>query len=247
MASPIALLDGTDARPVRILQLFEHLELLAEGEPPSNSLFILGKAPLDPALLDPTDELLIVDPPPDLRERYKVQERTAVLFTGAPVEVGFPAVLTMAGGEAHLRIGQHFVDLYPTRAGTALYLPAVGLIAAGDYGSDQVPPRIAAGSDGGEELEMLRLLARLLKGRHFQLFVPRIGALEGDPLAVMNRLAADVSYLHNLRRVMPAAALRGDSPAQLEQMAGSLLPEGWRAIAGRQRHQENIRVLVQTG
>jgi hypothetical protein len=94
---------------------------------------------------------------------------------------------------------------------------------------------------------MLRLLARLLKSRHFQLFVPRIGQMENDPLAVMNRLAADVSYLHNLRRVMPAAGLRGDSPAQLEQMAESLLPEGWRSAAGRQRHRENIDVLVQTG
>jgi hypothetical protein len=113
MPSPIPLLDPSAAAGPRITQLYAHLELLSEGEPPANTLFIMGRdgIPTPDALLG-RSQLLVVDPPDDLITRFRLEDDAAVLFTGAPRSVGLPVVQTMAGGVAHLRIGDHFLDIY---------------------------------------------------------------------------------------------------------------------------------------
>ena len=78
----------------------------------------------------------------------------------------------MAGGVAHIRIGEHFLDVYSQQAGAIVHLPAIGVLLGGVYGSDVVPPQIAAGSDGEEELDTLRLIARLLKAHTFNSTCP---------------------------------------------------------------------------
>ena len=45
-----------------------------------------------------------------------------------------------------------------------------------------------------------------------------------DKLAVMERLAADVAYLHGLRRVVPALVQRGEHWEMIEAVGESLLP-----------------------
>ena len=102
---------------------------------------------------------------------------------------------------------------------------------------------MAAGSDGEEELDTLRLVARILKGHHFQLFVPHIGAMAQDKLAVMERLAADVAYLHGLRRVIPALVQRGESWDMVETVGESLLPAQMQSPAAREVHTKNLRTL----
>jgi hypothetical protein len=248
MASPIPLFDPQAAGAPRILQLYQELELFSSGEPPANSLFVLGRV----AGVSPErgtlwqDQLLIVDPPADVTDRFRLEGDVATLFTGEPVATGLPVVQTMPGGVAHLRVGEHFLDVYVQRNGVVVHLPAVGVTLAGAFGSDTLPPRIAYGSDGSDELETLRLLARLVKAPNAQLYVPRQGMLCTDRLAAMERLAADVGYLHTLRRVLPELARRGEPPARVDEAAAALLPAPWRSDAGLTRHAANVQLLMET-
>ncbi len=259
MSSLIPLFDSqpephAGAAP-QILQLYQHLEMFSEGDPPANALFVLGRsvgiAPDQNGLW--RSELLIIDPPPNLDTRFRLEGDVAVLLTledpqdgvrnTAPAP-GLAKVQTIAGGEAHVRLGEHFLDIYSQQQGAVVHLPATGVLLGGVYGSDAVPPRLAANSNGAEELDTLRLIARLLKGRHFQLYIPRIGALCRDKLAVMERLAADVAYLHGLRRVLPALAQRGEPWESVEIIAASLLPVSMQSPAAQAMHRANLRTLL---
>lgn len=234
---------------VKITQLYRHLELFSEGDPPRHSLFIFAPAsgPLSLGDAPAQEQLLVIDPPSDLNTRFRLPSQTAVLFTGPPTTVAAPAVQTMPGGVAHLRVGDHFLDVYSQAAGAIIHLPAVGVICAGDVGSDQTVPRLAEGSDGSAELETLRLVARLLKGHRLSLFIPRIGTWVEDKMAVMERMAADVEYLHGLRRVVLPLA-RQDVPVEsVLTVAESILPGARRTATGRAAHQANITSLFQTG
>ncbi len=234
----------------RILQLYQDLELFSEGDPPANSMFVLGRSlgvvPDQVGLW--RDQLLVVDPPPDLETRFRLEGDVAVLYTGAETSPqdapgGLARVQTMAGGVAHIRIGEQFLDIYSQRAGAVVHLPAIGVLLGGTYGSDVAPPRLAGGSDGEEELDTLRLIARILKGHHFQLYIPRVGAMVQDKLVVMERLAADVAYLHGLRRVVPGVVQRGDSWEMIEAVGESLLPAAMQSPAAKAVHTANLRTL----
>ena len=254
MPSLIPLFDVPSGPPSgagpRILQLYQDLELFSEGDPPANALFVLGRSlgvvPDQAGLW--RDQLLIVDPPPNLEARFRLEGDVAVLYTteetgrqDAPG--GFARVQTMAGGVAHIRIGEQFLDIYSQRAGAVVHLPAIGVLFGGAYGSDVVPPCLAGGSDGEEELDTLRLIARILKGHHFQLYIPYLGAMVQDKLAVMERLAADVAYLHGLRRVIPALVARGESWEMIETVGESLLPAAMQSPAAKAVHTANLRKL----
>jgi hypothetical protein len=247
MPSSIPLFDPQAANAPRILQLAQDLELLGDGDPPANSLFVLGHVPdMTPGTASLwRDQLLIVDPPADVTTRFRLEGDVAVLFTGAAFDAGLPLIQTIAGGVAHIRIGEHFLDVYVQPAGTVVYLPATGVVLGGDLGSDVVPPRLAPGSDGSDELDALRLIARLLKTRHFQLFIPRRGTLVGDKTAVMQRLAVDVEYLHGLRRVVPGLVQRGEALETIERIPGSLLPNGRRSPAAAAVHEANLCALIE--
>jgi hypothetical protein len=234
----------------RILQLYQDLELFSEGDPPANSMFVLGRSlgvvPDQVGLW--RDQLLVVDPPPDLETRFRLEGDVAVLYTGAETSPqaapgGLARVQTMVGGVAHIRIGEQFLDIYSQRAGAVVHLPAIGVLLGGTYGSDVAPPRLAGGSDGEEELDTLRLIARILKGHHFQLYIPRVGAMVQDKLVVMERLAADVAYLHGLRRVVPGVVQRGDSWEMIEAVGESLLPAAMQSPAAKAVHTANLRAL----
>lgn len=239
----------------RIFQFYQDLELFSDGEPPANSLFVLGRsfgyAPDQSGLR--RDQLLIVDPPPDLHARFRLEGDVAVLFTEprpndeAGIE-GPARVQTMPGGLAHIRLGEHFLDVYSQQAGALVHLPALGILLGGVYGSDVVPPRLASGvgeDSGDEALDTLRLIARILKSHHFQLYIPRIGSLVEDKLTIMERLAADVAYLHGLRRVVPALAQRGEPWEIVEAAGASLLPSAMQTPAAQAIHAANLRALYE--
>lgn len=219
----------------RITQLYERLELFSDGEPPRHTLFVMAR------LLGMPDRLLLIDPPEDAAQRFSLAEENAVLFTGAPVETGLPALQTEAGGVAHLSIGEHLLDVYSQRHGNVVYFPTLGVLCSGEFGSDLALPRLASGSDGGGEIESLRLLAQLVKQRRMELFIPRVGSLCRERVEVMGRLAADVGYLHGLRRVIPAA--QGEALERMEQLAVTLLPENRRSAFCQEIHQENVERL----
>jgi disulfide bond formation protein DsbB len=185
----------------------------------------------------------------DLEARFRLEGDVAVLYTGQKANEqaapgGLARVQTMAGGVAHIRIGEQFLDIYSQRAGAVIHLPAIGVLLGGTYGSDVVPPHLAAGSDGEDELDTLRLIARILKGHHFQLYIPHTGAMVQDKLAVMERLAADVAYLHGLRRVIPALVERGESWEMIDAVGESLLPAAMQSAAARAVHTANLRTLA---
>lgn len=242
--SNIPLFSLPPAPGVKITQLYEHLELFSEGEPPQHTLFILGRPtlaehnPLERA----QDQLLIIDPPANVSTRFRVEGNVATLFTGPALETGFPQLQTQAGGVAHLRIGVHYLDLYTQHQNTIVHLPALGVICSGPFGSTAQPPLVAPTSDGGDELATLRLLAGLVKGRTLQLFIPAMGELGRDKVEAMGRLAADVAYLHELRRVIGGVVERGESEEVVETIAPTLLPERWRA-QGEARHLANLQAL----
>jgi hypothetical protein len=237
----------------RILQLFQDLELFSEGEPSANVLFVLGRswgyAPDQTGLW--RDQLLIIDPPDDLYARFRLEGDVAVLFTEersgdeATLE-GLARVQTLPGGLAHIRLGEHFLDIYSQSAGSVVHLPALGILLGGVYGSDVVPPRLVAGSDGEDALDTLRLIARILKSHHFQLYIPHIGSLCEDKLRIMERLAADVAYLHGLRRVILALAQRGEAWETVEAAGASLLPAAMQTPAAQAVHSANLRTLFST-
>ncbi|RME51091.1 MAG: hypothetical protein D6790_20380 [Caldilineae bacterium] len=221
----------------RITQLHEGLELLSEGDPPRHSLFVLGR------VLGQADQLLVVDPPEDLAERFTLPQQAAVLFTGPALSVDVPLLETLPGDAAHVSIGPHLLDIHAQQFHRVVYLPALGILWGGGFGSDLTVPEIAEGSSGDDELETLRLLARLLKGRRVELYIPRTGSLVRDRVEVMGRLAEDVGYLHGLRRVIPAAARRGEALERIEQMAATLLPENRRTQEGWRVHDRNVQRL----
>lgn len=243
MTALIPLLDSSSQKRPQILQLYQNLELFSEGEPTRNSLFVLGEGAEQVG--GRRQQLLIVDPPADAAERFRLAEDVAALYTGdRPLAAAIPRVELLPGGVAHVRIGEHFLDVYVQRAGVVVYLPAVGVLLSGDYGSDALPPRIVPGSDGSDELETLRLLARLIKHENFQLCVPHVGATVKEKVKVMERLAADVAYLHGLRRVVPGLLQRGEPLETIERIAESLLPEGRQSEAAQSVHAANLSVLT---
>ena len=240
---PIFLSDSTPGSGGKVTQLYPGLELFSEGEPPRHTIFVLGKAPLSVVNAEP-DQLLIIDPPADLANRFVLEGNVAVLFSGEAVDVGIAQVETRPGGLAHLRIGDHFLDVYTQARYNVVHLPALGMLLGGPFGSDQLPPRLATGSNGDDELATLRLLAGLIK-RGIQLYIPRTGALIDDRMTMMTRLADDVAYLHGLRRVAAAAIERGEDLGQIEAAGKSLLPAPWSTQMGRSAHAENQRELAE--
>lgn len=248
MSSKIIFTASSAAQSTKIVQLFEHLELFSEGQPQQHTLFILGRAPVQPltALQPPRDQLLLIDPPADVSQRFTLEGNVAVLFTSAPQEVGLPQVQTVAGGVAHLRVGDHFLDIYTQSQSAVVYLPALGVLCGGSFGSDATLPVLAAGSDGSEELDTLRLLARLVKQSRFQLYIPQVGTLSAIQTEVMARLAQDVGYLHTLRRVVPAIVERGEEFSTLLALADALLPEGKQAELCHKIHLANLEKLYQS-
>ena len=267
--SNIQLVEPHRAGTEKITQLYEYLELYSYGKPTAHALFVLSRKPLHQienvaqldALNGATDQLLIVDPPPDLQARFKLEGDVAVLFSesgvqseadhkGAnevesPYDPGLPHVQTMAGGVAHLRIGDHFLDIYSQGTVNILHFPAVGIVCGASFGSDTTLPRIARGSDGEGELDTLRLLARLVKESRLQLYIPRIGSLVNDPIEVLKRLAADVAYLHGLRRVLPTMAVSGASDDNLLDVVETLLPKERCSEPCREIHIHNALAIYE--
>jgi len=229
----------------KITQLFARLELFSAGEPPAHTLFVQGALTLaeQNLLQPPQEQLLLIDPPADVAERFRLPAQTAILFTGEPTAVGLSLLETKPGGVAHLRIGEHFLDLYSQVGSAVVYLPALGIVCGGSFGSDAILPAVAPGSAGDQALATLRLLAQLVKQRRFQLYIPHIGALSRSPVEMMERLAADVAYLHGLRRVVLPVAQQKDPFAQIEAVAASLLPATRRSPLCQTQHQTNLHHL----
>lgn len=222
---------------MKITQLYEQLELFSEGDPPRHTLFILART------LGFPDRLLIIDPPPDVDSRFAIADDTAVLFTGAAQDISLPRVQTQPCGVAHIHIGRHLLDIYTQQHANLIYFPAVGLLCGGTFGSDLMLPELEVGSDGDDEIESLRLLARLVKGSRLQLYIPRAGSILSDKVEVMKRLAADVAYLHGLRRLIPEAAVDGTFWNRSEEIIQELLPENRRSPAAAAAHSQNIERL----
>jgi hypothetical protein len=247
--SSIQLSPSGPAAPGKITQLYRYLELFSEGDPPRHSLFVFapaaGPLPIDGGAPN-EDQLLIIDPPADLNDRFRVGNQVAALFTSAPATVSIPLLQTVPGGVAHIRIGNHFLDIYSQRHGAVVHLPALGILCGGEFGSDRTVPRLATGSDGTDELETLRLLARLVKQHRLSLYIPRSGNEIADKVDVMERLAADVAYLQGLRRVITPLARRYESMEAISDLAESLLPRERRTPAGKATHESNVNSLAQT-
>jgi hypothetical protein len=231
----------------KITQLYRYLELYSEGTPPRHSLFVYAPA-ADPINLGggagSEGQLLIIDPPADANRRFRLGNQVAALFTGPREAPSIPLLQTQAGGVAHVRIGDHFLDLYSQRHGVIVHLPALGIICGGEFGSDSTVPRLTDGSDGSDELESLRLLARLVKQHRLSLYIPHIGAELSDKVTVMERLAADVAYLHALQRVVTPLALRGESMEAISDLAESVLPRSRRSPLAMATHTGNVNSLV---
>jgi hypothetical protein len=241
-AGSILLQPGPAARNTKILQLYAHVELFSEGDPPANSLFIQGRAQTP----NGGDHLLIVDPGVDAATRFRVDGQVAVIFTAEAVAVDLPLVHTVAGGVAHIRLGEHFVDIYSQKHGNVVVLPALGIVCSGRFGSAHTLPLLAAESDGTDELETCLLLARLLKQHHMQLFIPRSGGLIDDKALALDHLATDVSYLHSLRREIAPLAQRQEPIDRVQTQVEALLPRE-RATPGAETvHRANVARLYRT-
>ena len=119
----------------------------------------------------------------------------------------------------------------------------MGILCGGSFGSDLALPDLGEGSDGEDEIESLRLLARLVKRRRLQLYIPRTGSVSSDKVEVMGRLAADVSYIHGLRRTVSQALAENKFWSQSEQITETLLPENRRTPAALTTHRQNIERL----
>ncbi|MFN8445531.1 MAG: hypothetical protein U0175_32370 [Caldilineaceae bacterium] len=239
--SSISLLDTAAQEPARILQLYQFLELFIEGEPPRNTLFVLERAPLS-VMGANGDRLLLIDPPASATAKFHLEGAATSIFTGEVRESGLPQLQTKPGGVAHIRMGEHFLDIYSQQDSNVIYFPALGILCAGSFGSDATIPKLAAGSDGNEELATLRLLAQLVK-RNLRLFLPQVGTFCEEARQAMQRLAEDVGYLHSLRRVVPFLAQRGDALENVWQVAESLLPKGRNSSSSKLTHQRNIEHL----
>jgi len=241
--SNITLTEPGATHGVRILQLYEHIELYSQGQPPHNSLFVLGRPPLS-VLNDAQEQLLIIDPPEDASSRFKLEGAVAVLFTDPAQEIDLPRLTAAREGVAHIQVGQHYLDVYNQPHSTVVHLPALGVICGGDFGSDVTLPRLASGSSGGSELDTLRLLAGLLK-RRLQLYIPRIGEPVSDQVRALEQLAEDVAYILGMQRVIPPMAQRGDAFEAARSLGDSLLPSGRRSFLARSVHEENLQTLFQ--
>lgn len=241
MISSISLLDSSQPPPSRILQLYEHLELFIEGEPPRNTLFVLERAPLS-VMTSSDDRLLLIDPPAAATGKFRFEGAVTSIFTGEARESGIPQLQTQPGGVAHIRLGEHFLDIYSQRGGNVIHFPALGMLCGGSFGSDATLPTIAKGSDGSEELDTLRLLAQLTK-RNLKLFIPQVGSFLEEPTAVMQRLAEDVGYLHGLRRVVPQLAQSENSLEDVWATGATLMPASRQSPARLAIHQHNIQQI----
>lgn len=245
MNGNINLLDAAGGNAPKIQQLYPGLELYSSGDPPSHTLFVLGRPPLA-VLAGEGEQLLLIDPPADARQRFRLPAHVATLFTGPTQEIGLPQVQTMPGGVAHIRIGEHLLDIYSQSASNVVHLPTLGILCGGAFGSDATLPQLAPNSDGSEELDTLRLLARLVKGSHLQLYIPSMGGVSTEPTQVMTRLANDVAYLHSLRRVALGLAKRGDDLEVVQQLIESLLPGERRSALCRSVQETNVQRLFAT-
>lgn len=243
-STPILLTEPAEPTSARILQLYPHIELYSLGEPPTNTLFVLSRPPLAVAATEAADQLLLIDPPADAPQRFRLPTNTATLFTGAGLSMGLPQVQTNPGGVAHIRIGEHLLDLYCQSAGNVVHLPALGILCSGWYGSDATLPQLSPGSNGTNELDTLRLLARLVKGRRLQLYIPQAGSLSSDPTEVMRRLANDVAYLHSLQRNREQFIGHKGDVATLHALAEPLLPTERRSPTCQAAHWANIEALA---
>jgi hypothetical protein len=244
----IPLLPLGQAEQGKITQLYRYLELFSEGTPPRHSLFVYAPAsgPLNLGSGSHDEQLLIIDPPANFEQRFRLGNQVAVLFTAAPAATSLALLQTVPGGVAHIRIGDHFLDIYTQRHGAVVHLPALGIICGGEYGSDATIPRLAAGSDGSDELDTLRLLARLIKQQRLSLYIPRTGAQIADKVVVMEKLAADVGYINALRRVVTPLALRGESVEAISDLAENVLPRDRRMPLAVETHNKNITSLLQS-
>jgi hypothetical protein len=251
--SPISSIQLSLSSPAdkgKITQLYRYLELFSEGDPPRHSLFVFapasGPLPIDGSAPN-EDQLLIIDPPADVHDRFRVGNQVAALPTSSnAAPTSLPLLQMVPGGVAHIRIGNHFLDVYSQRHGAIVHLPALGIICGGEFGSDGTVPRLAAGSEGTDELDALRLLARLVKQHRLSLYIPRNGNEIADKVVVMERLASDVAYLHGLRRVVTPLAQRYESMEAISDLAESVLPRERRTPAAKAAHESNVNSLAQT-
>lgn len=244
--SNILFLEPGSEPSARITQLYQNLELYSDGEPVRNTLFVLGRTLAAGPTAVLSEQLLLIDPPPDAQTIFQLNGDVATLYTGnvkGTDGVALPRIETLANGLAHLRIGDHFLDVYTQSSSAIVHFPALGILCGGEFGSDSLLPSIADGSDGSEELEALRLLASLLKRQHFQLFIPRNGSTSSERMAVMERLAADVSYLNSLRRLIPQALQQGDAVETIEVVAQALLPQPRNSPVCQAVHERNVERL----
>jgi hypothetical protein len=223
----------------KITQLYEKLELFSDGDPVRHTLFVLGQ------LLGTPDQLLLIDPPADAASRFSLPANSAALFTREAQPVALPLIETQAQGVAHVRIGQHLLDIHSQPGRHLVSLPPVGLLLSGDLGSDLSLPLLVEGEDGGVSLEALRLLARLVRQRPPRLFMPQFGSFTGDAAQILERLANDVAYLHGLRRVIPGLVQRGEPLPRIQQIGQTLLPEKRRTPHTLAIHQRNVALLHQ--
>lgn len=199
------------------------------------------------------DELLIVDPPADMAG-FVLPERTAVVRTclsEQPLPPGAALVELQPGGVAHIRLGEHLLDIYAQQGGALVHLPELGLLCSGELASNRLPPRLAPGSDGASELDALRLCARLVREGRVRMLIPHVGDLVEAPTAMMERLADDVAYIHALRRSVQAVHAK-TAPGQMAagqaegaplNGADAHLPSGRIDAASRAVHAANLHTM----
>jgi hypothetical protein len=247
-SSGVIHLDDAEGRvPLKILQLYPNVELLAEGEPQANSLFVLGPAAGPRAFGDDSgDQMLIVDPPEDVTARFRLPANVAALQTCAASPLRLPVVQTVPGGTSHIRVGEHFLDVHATQSGALVHLPALGILCSGCFGSPASLPILAESSAGDEELATLRLLAQLVKQSKLQMLIPRTGAPATSRQQAMEALAGDVAYLHSLRRILAPLLAAGATLAAAADAARDLVPPDRRTAAAAHAHRMNITRLHRT-
>lgn len=227
--------------PAKILQLYTRVELFSEGEPPSNSLFVQGTANMGAASsLGSDTQLLIIDPSADASTRFRVDGQVAALFTGEAVPVALPLVHTVPGGVAHIRLGDHFVDIYSRQYSNIIMLPALGILCSGQFGSNVSLPLLAADSDGSDELDTCLLLAQLIKQHRLQLMIPRTGGMTTTKSEALEHVATDVGYLHGLRRVVTPLAQQQGPLEQVQSAAATLIPRERTTPTAQAVHRANV-------
>lgn len=227
--------------PTKILQLYARVELFSEGEPPINSLFVQGAANTGMAAPLKSDaQLLIIDPGADASTRFRVDGQVAALFTGEPVPVDLPVVHTVPGGVAHIRLGDHFVDIYSRQYSNVVMLPALGILCSGQFGSNVSLPLLAPDSDGSDELDTCLLLAQLIKQHRLQLMIPRTGGMTAAKSDALGHVATDVGYLHSLRRVVTPLAQQQEPLEHVQSAASALIPRERTTPTAQTVHRANV-------